>query len=107
MRGIVDTKEFADFEFQYANSDNITMLTGGALVKDAINEANGKLLMDYLLSKRGQEVLVANGLVSARTDVKNVLNAKSVISKSLKVDIEDIKQKGNDYITIFNNIFGD
>ncbi|MBR4315265.1 MAG: extracellular solute-binding protein [Lachnospiraceae bacterium] len=101
------TKEFEDFEFQYANSDNITMLTGVALVKDAINEVNGKLLMDYLLSKKGQEVLVANGLVSARTDVKNVLNAKNVISKSLKVDIEDIKQKGNDYITIFNDIFGD
>ncbi len=101
------TKEFEDFKFQYANLDNITMLTGVALVKDAINEANGKLLMDYLLSKKGQEVLVANGLVSARTDVKNVLNTKSVISKSLKVDIEDIKQKGNDYITIFNDIFGD
>lgn len=101
------TKEYEDFDFQYANSDNITMPTGVALVKDSINPINGKLLIDYLLSKKGQEVLIANGLVSARSDVKNVLNTKSVISKSLKVDIEDIKQKGNDYITIFNDIFGD
>ena len=101
------TKEYEDFNFQYANSDNITMPTGVALVKDSINPINGKLLIDYLLSKKGQEVLIANGLVSARTDVKNILNSKNVISKSLKVDLEEIKQKGNDYITIFNDIFVD
>lgn len=99
------TKEYEDFNFQYANSDNITMPTGVALVKDSINPINGKLLIDYLLSKKGQEVLIANGLVSARSDVKNVLNSKNVISKSLKVDLEDIRQKGNDYITIFNDIY--
>lgn len=101
------TKEFEDFKFQYANSDSITMITGVGLVKDAVNPVNGKLLIDYLLSKKGQEVLVANGLVSARTDVKNVFNTKQIISKSLKVDLEDIRQKGNEYITIFNDIFGD
>lgn len=101
------TKEYEDFKFQYANSDNITMPTGVALVKDAVNPVNGKLLIDYLLSKKGQEVLVANGMVSARTDVKNVLNSKQIISNSQKVDLEDIKQKGNEYMTIFNDIFGD
>ena len=100
------TKEFEDFKFQYSNSDNVTMMTGVALVKDAVNPVNGKLLIDYLLSKKGQEVLVANGLVSARSDVKNVLKTKQVISKSLKVDLDDIMQKGNDYITNFYDIFG-
>lgn len=100
-------KEYEDFKFQYTDSDNITMITGVALVKDAVNPVNGKLLIDYLLSKKGQEVLVANGLVSARSDVKNVLNTKQVISKSIKVDIEDLQKRGNEYMTIFNDIFGD
>ena len=100
-------KEYEDYSFKYADSDNITMMTGVALINGAVNPVNGKLLIDYLLSKKGQEVLVANGLVSARTDVKNVLNSKAVIEKSLKVDLEDIKNRGNDYITIFNDIFGD
>lgn len=101
------TKEYENFGFKYADSDNITMVNGVALVKDAVNPVNGKLLIDYILSKKGQEVLVSNGLISARTDVKNVLNTKSVIANSNPVDLEDIKKKGNDYVTIFNDIFGD
>ena len=101
------TKEYEDFGFKYASADNITMPTGVALIKDAVNSENGKLFIDYLLSKKGQEILVANGLVSARTDVKNILNTKAVIDKSLKVDLEDIKKNGNQYLSIFGDIFGD
>ena len=100
------TKEYEDFGFKYATSDNISMMTGVALVKDAVNAENGKLLIDYLLSKKGQEILVANGLVSARSDVKNIMNTKAVIEKSLKVDLEDIKSNGNQYLSIFSDIFG-
>ena len=100
------TKEYENFGFKYADSDNITMLNGVALVKDSVNPVNGKLLIDYILSKKGQEVLVANGLVSARTDVKNVLNTKSVIANSSQVDFDDIRKKGKDYMTTFNDIFG-
>lgn len=101
------TKEYKDFGFRYADSDNITMINGVALVKDSINPVNGKLLIDYILSKKGQEVLVANGLISSRTDVKNALDTKSVIAKSNKVDLDDIREKGEEYMTIFNDIFGD
>ena len=88
-------------------TDNVTMPTSVALVKDSVNPVNGKLLIDYILSKKGQDVLIKNGLISARTDAKNVFDSKSVISKSIKVDIEDLKIKGNDYITLFRDIFGD
>lgn len=101
------TKEYEDFGFKYSNSDNISMMTGVGLVKDAVNAENGKLFIDYLLSKKGQEILVANGLVSARPDVKNILNTKAVIEKSIKVDMEDIKKNGNQYLSIFSDIFGD
>ena len=101
------TKEYENFGFKYADSDNITMLNGVALVKDAVNPVNGKLLIDYILSKKGQQVLVANGLVSARKDVKNVLDTKAVIEKSNPVDLEDLRKNGNDYLTVFNDIFGD
>ncbi|MBO6118915.1 MAG: extracellular solute-binding protein [Lachnospiraceae bacterium] len=101
------TKEFEDFGFNYLTTDNVTMPTSVALVKDSVNPVNGKLLIDYILSKKGQDVLIKNGFISARTDAKNVLDSKSVISKSIKVDIEDLKIKGNDYITLFRDIFGD
>ena len=101
------TKEYDDFGFKYAAEDNVTMMTGVALIKDSINQENGKLLIDYILSKKGQEILVQNGLVSARTDVKNVLNTKSVISNSKTLDIEDASRNGNNYLAIFSEIFGD
>ena len=101
------TKEYEDFGFKYADSDNVTMMTGVALVKDSINQENGKLLIDYILSKKGQETLVENGLVSVRTDVKNILNTKSVISNAKTMDIADAQKNGDSYITIFGEIFGD
>lgn len=99
------TKEYEDFGFKYADSDNVTLMSGVALIKDSINSENGKVLIDYLLSKKGQEILVANGMVSARNDVKNVLNTKAVIDKSIKLDLEDMAKNGDSYIAIFNDIF--
>ena len=99
--------EYDDFKFDYANSDNVTMMTGLALISDALNDTNAKLLIDYILSKRCQELLVSQGLISARTDVKNVLNSKSIIEKSIKVDLNDIKDNGEKYLATFNDIFGD
>ena len=99
-------KEFEDFAFRYSEEDNITMPQGVALINDAANQENGKLLIDYILSKKGQDILVQNGLVSARTDVKNVMKSKNVIAKSIKVDINDLMNKGNNYTVMFDDIFG-
>ena len=54
--------------FHYTTDDVITMTSPIALIKGCANEDNGKLLMDFILSKEGQEVLVANNLVSVRDD---------------------------------------
>lgn len=99
--------EYEDYKFRYAESDNVTMISGIGLVKGSANQDNGKLLIDFMLSKKGQELLVAKGLVSARSDVKNKLNTNKVISSNMKIDIDDIVTHGNEYIRLFLDIFGD
>ena len=47
-------------------NDNFMM----GLVSNSLNVDNGHLLVDYLLSKKGQELLVNNGLKSVRNDIK-------------------------------------
>ena len=41
-----------------------------ALVSNSMNTDNAKLLIDYLLSKNGQEGLIKNNLKSVRKDIK-------------------------------------
>lgn len=41
-----------------------------ALVSNSMNTDNAKLLIDYLLSKKGQEGLIKNNLKSVRKDIK-------------------------------------
>ena len=96
-----------NLKFKYFSSDNVTMMNSVALVKGALNETNGKLLIDFLLSKEGQETLVNNNLVSPRSDIKNNLDTISMIKNSLNLDLEDIKTNGDKYIAIYNDIFGE
>lgn len=50
----------------YSDRDNYMM----GLLSNSLNVDNGKLLADYLLSKKCQEILVNNGLKSIRKDLK-------------------------------------
>ena len=40
------------------------------LLSNSLNADNGKLLIDYLLSKKGQELLVNSGIQTVRKDIK-------------------------------------
>lgn len=41
-----------------------------AILSNSLNIDNGKLLIDYLLSKKGQELLVKSGIQTVRKDIK-------------------------------------
>ena len=76
-------------DFVYLDKDIVSIFSPVALVKGAKNEKNGKLLIDFILSKEGQEVLVANNLLSVRKDVKQKgESAETIAKRAMKVDLQ-------------------
>ena len=75
------------------------------LVKDCNNEENGKLLYDFILSKEGQEILVANNLVSVREDVEQAVDLTAIPSM-LDSDFAKLASDGKTNLETFNKIFG-
>ncbi len=74
-------------------------------MKDCNNEANGKLLYDFILSKEGQEILVANNLVSVRTDVTQSVDLTTIPS-FLECDMAKLAADSEANLTAFNGIWG-
>ena len=97
--------EGSPMKFRFTDSDVITMTSPVALIKNSSNPDNGKLLIDFILSKEGQEVLVENNLVSVRDDVKMDVDTSSIAQKNMKVDYDDLGENVNNYLKTFNNIF--
>ena len=91
--------------FHYTTDDVITMTSQIALIKGCANEDNGKLLMDFILSKEGQEVLVANNLVSVRDDVEMQVDTSAIASVNMAVDYNDLGANLQSYLDKFNHIF--
>ena len=91
--------------FHYTTDDVITMTSPIALIKGCANEDNGKLLMDFILSKEGQEVLVANNLVSVRDDVEMQVDTSAIASVNMAVDYNDLGANLMNYLDKFNHIF--
>ena len=91
--------------FHYTTDDVITMTSPIALIKGCANEVNGKLLMDFILSKEGQEVLVANNLVSVRDDVEMQVDTSAIASVNMAVDYNDLGANLQSYLDKFNHIF--
>ena len=85
--------------------DTVSIASPIGLVKDCNNEENGKLLYDYILSKEGQEILVANNLVSVRGDVEQAVDL-SAIPSMLESDFAKLASDGKDNLETFNKIFG-
>ena len=61
---------------------------------------------DFILSKEGQEVLVANNLVSVRTDVKMDVDTSKIASINMPVDFNDLAENTPNYLNDFNQIWG-
>lgn len=97
--------EGSPMQFHYTDSDVVTMTSPVALVKNSANQENGKKLIDFILSKEGQEVLVANNLVSVRDDVKMAVDTSSIAAKNMTVDYNDLGANMKNYLADFNKIW--
>ena len=62
--------------------------------------------MDFILSKEGQEVLVANNLVSVRDDVEMKVDTSAIAAVNMEVDYADLGANLQTYLENFNKIFG-
>lgn len=85
--------------------DTVSIASPVGLVADCNNEENGKLLIDFMLSKEGQEILVANNLVSVRTDVEQSVDLTTIPSY-LECDLAKLAENSDANLEAFNKIFG-
>ncbi len=76
------------------------------LVADCANEENGKLLYDFLLSKEGQEVLVANNLISVRDDVEQTTDVGELAEKAMETDMSELVENSEKNLGDFNKMYG-
>ena len=97
--------EGSPMAFHYTTEDVITMTSPIAMIKGCANEENAKLLMDFILSKEGQEVLVANNLVSVRDDVEMKVDTSAIAAINMPVDYADLGANLQNYLDTFNKIF--
>ena len=93
-------------EFVYLDKDIVSIFSPVAVVKGAKNIKNGKLLVDFILSKEGQEVLVANNLLSVRKDVKQKgESAETIAKRAMNVDLQALASSSKDMLKQFDGIF--
>ena len=97
--------EGSPMAFHYTAEDVITMTSPVGMIKGCANEDNAKLLMDFILSKEGQEVLVANNLVSVRDDVEMKVDTSAIAAVNMEVDYTDLGLNLQNYLDAFNQIF--
>ena len=93
-------------DFVYLDKDIVSIFSPIAMVKGAKNDKNGKLLYDFILSKEGQEVLVANNLLSVRKDVKQKgENAEEIAKRAMNVDLQALASSSKEMLKTFDGIF--
>ena len=97
-------KDGSPITFLYPE-ETVSIASPIGLVKDCNNEENGKLLYDFILSKEGQEILVANNLVSVRTDVTQSVDLTTIPS-FLECDMAKLAADSEANLTAFNGIWG-
>ena len=97
--------EGSPMAFHRTTAHGITIPSPIAMIKGCANEENAKLLMDFILSKEGQEVLVANNLVSVRDDVEMQVDTSAIAAINMTVDYNDLGANLQNYLDTFNKIF--
>jgi iron(III) transport system substrate-binding protein len=97
--------EGSPMNFHFTTADVVTMTSPVALIKGCANPDNGKLLIDFLLSKAGQEVLVEQNLVSVRDDVAMKVDTSAIAAVNMPVDFIKLGQNMKAYQGVFNKIW--
>ena len=98
--------EGSPMAFHYTTEDVVTMTSPIGMIANCDNRDNAVLLYDFILSKEGQEVLVANNLVSVRDDVEMKVDTSSIAAVNMTVDFNDLAENTSNYLAKFNEIFG-
>ncbi|MEG1942936.1 MAG: ABC transporter substrate-binding protein, partial [Angelakisella sp.] len=100
-------KDGALIGFAYPTENLVSITSPIALVKNCANADNGKLLYDYILSKEGQEILVANNLTTVRGDVTGGkgLSIDEIAKRSMKVDDVYLAEHSAEILESFDKIF--
>lgn len=94
-------------KFVYPSEDTIAISSPIALVKDSANQENGKLLYDFILSKDGQDVLVANECTPIRDESTKAgaLHASEISMLALKPDEAKLAAEKLDTLDHFDRLF--
>lgn len=88
-------------------TDTVSIFSPLGLVANCANADNGKLLYDFILSKEGQEVLIANNLISVRTDVdQGATDVAGIAKKALATDLATMASKAEENLAAFDAIYG-
>lgn len=92
--------------FTYLPKDLISIFSPIGLVKGSANQENAKLLYDFILSKEGQEILIANNLLSVRNDIKQEgVDVDAIAKSAMTVDLESLAANSDKILNTFDNIF--
>ncbi len=97
--------EGSPMKFHFTTADVCTMTSPVALIKGCANPENGKHLIDFLLSKEGQEVLVEQNLVSVRDDVAMKVDTSAIAAINMPVDFIRLGENMKSYQATFNKIW--
>ena len=97
--------EGSPMAFHYTTEDVVTMTSPIGMIANCANPDNAALLYDFILSKEGQEVLVANNLVSVRDDVEMKVDTSSIAAINMPVDFNDLAANTANYLEQFNQMF--
>ena len=86
--------------------DTVSIFSPIGLVKDCKNVENGKLLYDFILSKEGQEILVAQNLLSVRSDVaQGDVDVAAIAAKAMPSVMADVVAQEEANKAAFDKIF--
>ncbi|MCD6450362.1 MAG: ABC transporter substrate-binding protein [Thermotogaceae bacterium] len=93
----------------YLDKNNVLIWSPIAIIKGSNHIEEARKFVDFVISKEGQNILVKMGkLISVRTDVEmpeGTPKLEELISKSLKIDWEDLKNVTDELKDEFSDIF--
>lgn len=100
-------KDGSTIKFGYPDEELIAISSPIALVKDAKNAENGKLLYDYIISVEGQTILADHDCAPIRKDVvkEGAMTIDELVKRALVVDNAYIAEHSSEILDSFDKIF--